>query len=313
MMISKLMNQKGQDYEEVSSKIYGVVTAVVTNTKDPKKKGRIKVKYVWMGEAKAIESDWARVMSFMAGNARGAHFLPDVDDEVLVMFEHGNINFPYVIGALYNEKDKVIEENTDGKNNIKMIKSRTGHKITFDDTKDKEKLSFEDSSGKRSIVFDVKEKKLTIKNDVDSGEIIIEAKGKVSIKSDKEIDIKGKADITIKSDKNVTIEGKAVTIKSTQALTLKAGTALKTSSSSATEFKAGSSMTIKGSASGKFEAPQLNFKASASGKFEAPQLALKGTVAGKFEALKLDLKATGMAELSAGGITTVKGAMVKVN
>ena len=93
MMISKLMNQKGQDYEEVSSKIYGVVTAVVTNTKDPKKKGRIKVKYVWMGEAKAIESDWARVMSFMAGNARGAHFLPDVDDEVFSEITTVTISF----------------------------------------------------------------------------------------------------------------------------------------------------------------------------------------------------------------------------
>jgi uncharacterized protein involved in type VI secretion and phage assembly len=312
-MLQQMMKQKDFDYEEQNNKIYGVVTAIVTNTKDPDKKGRIKMKYVWMGEAKAIESDWARVVSFMAGNARGAHFLPDVDDEVLVAFEHGNINSPYVVGALYNAKDKVIEENTDGKNNIKMLKSRSGHKITLDDTKDAEKFIIEDESGKRLITFDSSAKKLSIENKEDSGPIYVEAKGELTIKADKDIKIEGKADLNIKATKDVKIEGKNVTIKSSAALKIEAGSSLSAKSSAATTIKAGSSMTLKASAAAKFDALSLAFKGSGSAKMEGATLALKGTGSAKMEGAMLSLKGTATAGLEASGITSVKGAMVKIN
>ena len=282
-MISQMMKNRTFDHEEQNVKIYGVVTAVVTNTADPDKKGRIKVKYAWLGEAKIAESDWARVVNFMAGNAKGAHFLPDVEDEVLVSFEHGNINAPFIVGALYNAKDKVIEENADGKNNIKMIKSRSGHTITLDDTDGEEKFIISDSSTKRNIIFDAKKKSLKIDNTDSDGVIEIEAKGAITIKSDDAINLEGKGNISIKSDKNVSIEGAAVTIKSSKAMELKGGTAL--------SAKAGTSMDLTASSA-------LNIKSSGTAKVE-------GT--------KLDLKASGMATLEATGIATVKGSLVKVN
>ena len=65
-------------------------------------------------------------------------YLPEVDDEVLVGFEHGDIHRPYVIGALWNGKDQpplqVSEAVGDGKVNKRVIKSRSGHTITLDDT-----------------------------------------------------------------------------------------------------------------------------------------------------------------------------------
>ncbi len=296
-MIQQLMRQKELNYEEQANKIFGVVTAVVTNTKDPDKKGRIKVKYVWMGEAKAIESDWARVVSFMAGNGRGAHFLPDVDDEVLVAFEHGNINSPYVVGALYNAKDKVIEKNEDGKNNIKMLKSRCGHTVTLDDTSGKEKIIIQDKDKKRFITFDTEKKSLTIQND-DTGDIVIKAKGNIKVDSEKNIEITGKAGIKIKSDGDVNIEGKNVNLKSSMAFKINSGSSLSAKSSAGTTISAGSTMGIKASASGKFEAPKLEFSASAMGTFKAA---------------KLDLNGSAMSTLQSSGITTVKGSLVKVN
>ena len=83
-----------------NGRILGVVTGVVTNNKDPDKLGRVKVRFPWLSDTD--ESWWARVASPMAGKDRGVFFLPEVDDEVLVAFEHGDPRFPYVIGALWN-------------------------------------------------------------------------------------------------------------------------------------------------------------------------------------------------------------------
>ncbi len=296
-MIGQLVKNKDQDFEEKQNKMFGVVTAIVTNTKDPDKMGRVKVKYAWMGEAKTIESDWARVVSFMAGNERGAHFLPDVDDEVLISFEHGNMNHPYIIGALYSTKDKVIEKNEDGKNNIKMIKSRSGHTITLDDTSGKEKFIIEDKSGKRSITFDAKEKTLDIVNS--EGDMTISVKGDLTIKSEKKLTLEGKTGVDINSDSAINIEGKSIKAKSSAALNIEAGSSLTAKASAGTTVQAGSSLSLKGSASAKLEGPKVDVKASAAGSFNG--------------GAKLDLKASGMATLDGGGLTTVKGGIVKVN
>ena len=296
-MIGQLVKNKEQDYEERQNKMFGVVTAIVTNTKDPDKMGRVKVKYAWMGEAKTVESNWARVVTFMAGNGRGAHFLPDVDDEVLISFEYGNMNHPYIIGALYSSTDKVIEKNEDGKNNIKMIKSRSGHTITIDDTSGKEKFIFEDKSGKRSITFDVKEKTLDIVNT--EGDMTISAKGNITIKSEKKMTLEGATGVEIKSDGEIKIDGKTVKVKSSKTLNIEAGSSLTAKSTAAATLQAGSSLKLKGSASAKLEGPKVDVKASAAGSFNG--------------GAKLDLKASGMATLDGGGMATVKGGIVKVN
>lgn len=117
MSITDILEQKKRS----DSRIYGVVVGIVTNNKDTEKLGRVKVKIPRLsGED---ESNWARVTSFMAGKERGAFFLPEVDDEVLVAFEYGDINMPYVIGSLWNGKDVPPENNSDGKNNIRVIRS----------------------------------------------------------------------------------------------------------------------------------------------------------------------------------------------
>ena len=282
-MINQLLKYKEQEQEEQANKVYGVVTAIVTNTKDPDKKGRIKVRYGWMGEAKDIESDWARVVSLMAGNDRGIHFFPEVDDEVLVSFEHGNINYPYIVGALWNNADKVIEQNEDGKNNIKMIKSRSGHTITLDDTDGKEKFIIEDNSTKRSITFDAEAKTLDILNNDTDGKITIIAKGNISIKSDKEISIDAGSNLSIKAKGDLTLEGKNVTMKSSAGMAIKVGSSLTAKSTAGMTLKAGSTFSVKASATG------------------------------SIEALTLGLKGSGTATLESSGITTLKGSLVKVN
>lgn len=133
--------------------VNSVVIGIVTNNKDPEGLGRVKIKYPWRDEEK--ESDWAWIASLYAGNDRGVVFYPEIDDEVLVAFDQGNIDHPFVIGGLWNRKDKPPETNSDGKNNIKMIRSRSGHKIVFSDDHENKKEKIEiRTNGDHSILLD---------------------------------------------------------------------------------------------------------------------------------------------------------------
>lgn len=132
--------------EGARDRIYGAVVGIVSNTGDPDGLGRIKVRFPWLKEDD--ESRWARLVSFMAGPGRGAVFRPEVDDEVLVVFEQGDMRFPYVLGAVWNGNDKPpSEKGGDAENHIRMIKSRSGHTIVLDDSPGGEKITITDKGG----------------------------------------------------------------------------------------------------------------------------------------------------------------------
>jgi uncharacterized protein involved in type VI secretion and phage assembly len=195
--------------------INGVVIAIVTDNKDPEELGRIKIKFPWMGDnaGEAI----ARFATLMSGKDRGTVFLPEVDDEVLVAFAQGNINYPYIIGALWNGKDKPPENNSDGKNNIKMIKTRSGHTIKIDDTDGKEKIEIIDKSNENKICLDSSNKKISIESGGDieftasKGKVTINAK-EIEIKSSSSAKIVASAGMDLKSSATLNIKGAMVNI-----------------------------------------------------------------------------------------------------
>nr|RNJ66311.1 MAG: phage tail protein [Leptolyngbya sp. IPPAS B-1204] len=170
--------------EAIVGRIYGVVIGVVTNNKDADQVsgglGRVKVRFPWLSDKD--ESAWARIATPMAGKEQGWYFLPEVGDEVLVAFNQGNVHDPYILGALWSKIDRPPVTNEDGKNNIRMIKSRSGHTITLDDTPDQEKITICDKTKKNQIVIDSAKNTMTIQ--VDQG-IRIEAKGKIEIETSK--------------------------------------------------------------------------------------------------------------------------------
>lgn len=194
-----------------NNRFYGVAVGIVTNNKDPEKMGRVKVKFPWLSEED--ESYWARIATPMAGGERGIYFLPEIDDEVLVIFEHGDVAFPYIIGALWNGKDRPPETNDDGKNNRRLIKSRSGHLIILDDTSGQEKIIVQDKTGKNKITIDSEKNSLHIEIEKD---ITIEAKGEIKIKSQentsiecKNLIIKTKEDCQVETGKNFQLDAKA--------------------------------------------------------------------------------------------------------
>lgn len=167
------------------ARVHGVVVAIITNNRDPDGLGRVRLRFPWLSDSD--ESDWARVASFMAGKERGALFLPEVDDEVLVAFEHGDPRFPFVLGALWNGKDKPPADNADGKNALRMIRSRSGHEIRLVDADGGEKIEIVDKSGENKIVIDAVNRSVTVsapngKIRLEASQIEIEGSGPVKIR-----------------------------------------------------------------------------------------------------------------------------------
>jgi uncharacterized protein involved in type VI secretion and phage assembly len=182
------------------SRLFGVVVGIVTNNNDPDRLGRVKVKFPWLSAGD--ESAWARLAVPMAGNARGLCFLPEIDDEVLVMFERGDVRFPYVIGALWNGKERPPVDNADGKNNLRVIKSRSGHVIRFNDEVGKETLEIVDASGGNRVVIDTANKTIT----VTSGQNIVLSAPEGAIKlAARRIEIEAVAEAGIKAGKGMTV------------------------------------------------------------------------------------------------------------
>jgi uncharacterized protein involved in type VI secretion and phage assembly len=128
---------------------------------------------------------------------------------VLVAFEHGDINRPYVIGALWNGKDKPPLTNDNGKNNIRLIQSRSGHKVVLDDTDGSEKIEIKDKTEKNSIVWDTASNTITISTDKD---ISLKApQGKISLDA-QEVAIKSSANMTVEASGTMTLKGATVNI-----------------------------------------------------------------------------------------------------
>ena len=214
-----------------SGRIPGVVSAIVTNnngSQDEMDAGRVKVKYPWMPKSNGaeIESDWARIAIVGGGAQRGMYFMPEVNDEVLVAFEQGDVNRPYVIGGLWNGVDKPAEVISkivsNGKVNLRLIKTRSGHQILLDDTQGSEKITIIDKTQANSIVIDSKNNTVIIKSKADmtfesggkltlncNGDFAVNAKGAAKMDSKNTVKITGVGAIDVKSNQAVTVSNAA--------------------------------------------------------------------------------------------------------
>lgn len=196
-----------------NDRFYGVVVGVVTNNQDPENMHRIKVRFPWLSND--VESNWARVATPMAGNDRGVYFLPEVDDEVLVAFEHGRVDHPFVLGCLWNGQDSAPESNSDGENNHRTIKSRSGHILRFNDKSGNETIEIIDKSGKNKIIIDTANNSITIEANSDitikssTGKLTMQANG-IEMKSQAGVSVQAAQSIDLKAGAQVTVKGATI-------------------------------------------------------------------------------------------------------
>ena len=199
--------------EQEANRCYEPVIGIVTDNKDPSKLGRVKVKFPILSDKDT--SFWCPIIMLGAGKNRGWFFIPEKDDEVLCLFEHGDLDRPLVVGALWNGKDKPSDKNPGG-NPRRVIKSRQGSKITFDD--DQNKIIIEDGTGKGKITFDSNANKIiieAIEGDVcfqsPQGDTKIVAKS-ADMKAQQNLEIHAGAAMSWGTDAGVKINGQNVTI-----------------------------------------------------------------------------------------------------
>jgi uncharacterized protein involved in type VI secretion and phage assembly len=186
---------------EAGGFVKGVALALVADNHDPDGLARIKVSYPW--HSQPTESYWARIAVPMAGNGRGAVFLPEVGDEVLVVFEREDMRFPFVLGGLWNGKDKPPESNSNGRNDIRVIKTRKGHSLLFDDSEGNGRVELQLADGKRLAIDDS-----GLKLDDGSGNVLT-------------IDTRGGA-MSLKAGQRISLQAPSISLEATGSLSLKA-------------------------------------------------------------------------------------------
>jgi uncharacterized protein involved in type VI secretion and phage assembly len=196
-----------EEWRDMRDRIYGVVIGVVTNNHDPDGKYRVKVRFPWLpngAEQGGEDSAWCRVATVMAGPDRGLFCLPEVKDEVLVAFEHGDVSCPYVVGSLWNGSDRPPYDNRSGKNSLRAFRSRSGHRLEFcddaenhreqirlrtaggaeillDDSEGARKIEIRDERSTQMIQLDLEKRTLTI---VSEGDLVIKAKKSLRLEAE---------------------------------------------------------------------------------------------------------------------------------
>jgi phage protein D/phage baseplate assembly protein gpV len=211
----------------------GVVIAQVSDNRDPDELGRVRLTFPWLSDD--FVSDWARTVQPGAGNGRGAMIVPEVGDEVLVAFEQGSFQRPYVIGGLYNGMDKppkgdvALVDRNSGAIDRRAFVSRTGHRLEMlEAAAGAQGIKISTGDGKLVLDLDQKKTSITVRSD---GTVTIESRSGVTVDAGTgSLKLSGQ-DIALSAKNGVKIDGTTVSVNG----------------SSSTEVKGGASCAIKAS------------------------------------------------------------------
>lgn len=196
-----------------------VANALVTDVQDPLKQGRVKLQFPWLDDA--YVSDWTRTVQ-MGGKGGGGVFPLDVGDEVLVAFDRGALDHPFVIGGLYNGIDKpTVVKDVPLHDGLKKqairhtLSDRQGNRVDL--------LSQQTGARKQGVRIASGNDRLTINLDRTKTEITVDSKGGVTITGGTSVSVEAGTDLTLSA-------GKSLTIKSGGLMNIRARSALNVSS-----------------------------------------------------------------------------------
>ena len=226
---------------------WGPVIGLVSDNRDPENLGRVRVTFPWLHDE--FVSGWARTVQAGAGADRGMLIVPEVGDEVLVAFEHGSFQHPYVVGGLYNGVDKpaagdvpLIDANS-GAVNRRGFVSRTGHRIE----------TVEQSGGPTGVRIRTGDGTLTVELDQQKTQIVVHSDGTVTIEAEKGVTVDAGTgtlrltgqDVAISAKSGVKVDGGAGAVAvSTRAGVDIAGTTVSVNGTGSTEVKSGGTCSV---------------------------------------------------------------------
>jgi Rhs element Vgr protein len=185
-----------------------VQSAVVTDTNDPEKLGRVKVRFHWNEDGD--KTPWIRVASTSAGGGRGLYCIPEIGDEVLVAFRNNDPDLPVVFGSLYTGKDKPRADLHDENNNQKALLTKGGNTILLRDKEGEEEILINTKDMKNQISLKMgTPPSIIIKSE---GNLVVESKT-ITIKAEEDFSCIAGGTAKIKSEKPLKIEGEKTEIK----------------------------------------------------------------------------------------------------
>ncbi|WP_035858026.1 VgrG-related protein [Cryptosporangium arvum] len=220
----------------------GVVIAQVSNVRDPLNMARVKVKFPWLSDT--YESDWCRVAQF-GGVRGGGLMLPDVDDEVLVAFDRGSLEHPYVLAGLYNGKDRPTKQSsgldpvdgTSGRINWRSVTTRAGHALELIDAPTK---------AGRGVRLQTGDGNLSVHLDQSKTTVTIDSTGTVTISGTRAVKIRSAGDLDLSAARSVTISGGgAVNIRAGGRVGVNAGGAVMIDAVGAVNAKAAGPVSVQ--------------------------------------------------------------------
>ena len=186
-------------------RIYGVALGIVAEDYSEKMPGRICVT-IPTRDTDANKLRWAKVVPLYSGKKWGHFFIPEKNDQVLLAFENGNIEKPFVIGSVPRDNDNLIKSSSNKDNQTKTIQTRNGSNITFFDSKEdddgaKDKITITTAKTQHTMLYDNENKKIEIYDkDKNCHVEMLTEKGTINIKAAEKLTIKVGDGITVSMD-----------------------------------------------------------------------------------------------------------------
>lgn len=260
----------------------GLVSGTVTDTQDPEGSGRVKVRFPWLSEEYA--SDWARTAQ-SGGTGGGEAFIPEVGDEVLVGFEHGHLDRPFVLAGLYNGKDRPgggaggdaagggadgagggagggpggdLVDPTSGAVNRRAFASKSGNQLEL----------LEAANGPQGVRLRTGDGKLTIALDRTNTAIVVNSDGSVTIEAKERVAIKAAGGVALDAGRGaLELTGDSVTLTSRSGVAVDGGNGKVALSSGGSVEVRGGQVTVEGTR-------RTDIKSGSSVSVNAPMIKL---------------------------------------
>lgn len=214
--------------ETGDERIIGVAVGIVTENYDKDMPGKLCIS-IPVRDKEANTLKWIKNTAPYSGNSWGQYFLPEVGDQVLLAFEYGNIEKPYVIGAIPKDNDRFLTSSFDEHNQFKRIVTKYGNEIVFEDHKEgegeKDKITISTSKQSHKILMDNENKKIIVSDKENNCRVeMLTEKGEVKLNAAKKLKITVGDGIKINMDGEsgaISIKAKKVSIEASESLNLK--------------------------------------------------------------------------------------------
>lgn len=252
---------------DAAPRLPGVANAVVTDVNDPLKRGRVRLRFPWLDDT--YVSDWTRTVQ-LGGVDGGGIFPLDVNDEVLVAFDRGALDHPFVIGGLYNGQDKpTVVSDVPLHDTVRKKASR--HTVSDRDGNRVDLLSQKSGLRKQGVRLTTGDKRLTVNLDRTKTEIVIDSAGKVTIKGSRSVSVEAGADLSLTSGGRMTLKsGGPLSLESASLVNVKAAGEIGLTTGGALNLTAGGLASLTGGATVQIQAAATTMIKSASTMIASP-------------------------------------------